>query len=226
VTAVVADGRGRRTLTLRAPVAFAALWLAPRLGAFEAAHPDIDLRLQTEVWPGDGELGAVDAEIRHGAGRWPGAVAQRLSRDRLTLAVHPDHARADPLATIEAAGGLITVVGYSSGWPAWFAALDLTPPTLTAWPVDSELVAAAAAEAGRGAVLARLPLYTRLIDTGRLVTPFADSAVEEGFFLLADPDRLRSSVGDDFAGWLRAAFSEPGASTAVAVGRTDPETGR
>ena len=34
-----------RPVTISASVGVAALWILPRLGAFHAAHPDIDIRM-------------------------------------------------------------------------------------------------------------------------------------------------------------------------------------
>ncbi len=37
------DGRGRKLLSVGAVGSFAIAWLLPRLAAFEAAHPEVDL---------------------------------------------------------------------------------------------------------------------------------------------------------------------------------------
>jgi len=43
-------GSGRLQVTVHSPVSLAALWLAPKLPAFNAAHPSIDIRLSSVIW--------------------------------------------------------------------------------------------------------------------------------------------------------------------------------
>src|ERR1700760_4282452 len=74
LTAAVA---GRR-LTLTAPPSFAAKWLVPRLGRFEAAHPQVDVWLQAGMEVVDFAAGEIDLAIRYGAGGYA-----RLEVDRL-----------------------------------------------------------------------------------------------------------------------------------------------
>ena len=59
---------GRR-LTITAAPSFAAKWLVPRLGRFEAAHPHVDVWLSADLDLVDFATGEVDVAIRYGAGR-------------------------------------------------------------------------------------------------------------------------------------------------------------
>ncbi len=63
---------GERPVSVRAPISFAVLWLAPRLRSFVAAYPDIDIRLCTSVWADAMAQDDADVELRFGDGRWPG----------------------------------------------------------------------------------------------------------------------------------------------------------
>ena len=56
----------RAHVTLSATPAFAAKWLVPRLAAFQAQHPDIDLHVHASNAPVDLEAGNVDLAIRYG----------------------------------------------------------------------------------------------------------------------------------------------------------------
>lgn len=67
-----------RFLTISVSPTFAATWLVRRLGAFNAAFPEIDVRLQTTNRVVDFVRDAVDVGIRFGAGRYPGTEAIRL----------------------------------------------------------------------------------------------------------------------------------------------------
>ena len=63
--------RGRNDhVTLSVSTAFANYWMVPRLGEFNAAHPDIDLRLQTSDREPDLVAESISLGIRRGYGNW------------------------------------------------------------------------------------------------------------------------------------------------------------
>ena len=70
-----APQRPRRRLRIGLLSSFATRWLAPRLPAFSAAHPDIELQLQPDIGLADVAGGEVDAAIRYGRGPGPCARA-------------------------------------------------------------------------------------------------------------------------------------------------------
>jgi LysR family glycine cleavage system transcriptional activator len=65
-------------LTVTCMPSFAARWLVPHLGAFRARHPDIDVRIAADERVVDFTRDEVDVAIRHGLGKWPGVVSERL----------------------------------------------------------------------------------------------------------------------------------------------------
>src|SRR5579863_7862833 len=71
---------GRR-LTLTAAPSFAAKWLVPRLGRFEAAHPQVDVWLSADMELVDFANGEVDLAVRYGGGAYPGLEAIRLIQE-------------------------------------------------------------------------------------------------------------------------------------------------
>ena len=52
--------------------AFASKWLVPRLERFDAAHPDIDVRISASLEVVDLDREGFDAAIRLGRGSYPG----------------------------------------------------------------------------------------------------------------------------------------------------------
>jgi DNA-binding transcriptional LysR family regulator len=77
--------RRRPLLRISTMAPFAATWLVPRLGRFTAAHPWIDVSLQTTpdlVAVGRGP-GCVEVAIRHGLGNYSGLESVRLLQPRL-----------------------------------------------------------------------------------------------------------------------------------------------
>lgn len=65
-------------LTVSVPPSFAAQWLVTRLYRFQGEHPEIDIRLSSTNRLVDMEREGVDLCIRHGAGRYPGVISERI----------------------------------------------------------------------------------------------------------------------------------------------------
>ncbi|QGY00067.1 LysR family transcriptional regulator [Roseovarius faecimaris] len=66
-------------VTLSASTAFAHYWMVPRLSDFHAAHPDIDLRLQTSDREPDIGAEGISLAIRRGLGDWPGCKSHLIA---------------------------------------------------------------------------------------------------------------------------------------------------
>jgi LysR family transcriptional regulator, glycine cleavage system transcriptional activator len=69
---------------------FASAWLMPRLPAFMAEHPEIELVIESSLQVLDFDSDAVHAGVRVGDGTWPGLVAQRLMDLHATPVATPD----------------------------------------------------------------------------------------------------------------------------------------
>jgi LysR family glycine cleavage system transcriptional activator len=76
-------------LKVTATNTFASNWLAPRLGAFQLAHPKIAVRLEVSGRLVDFTREEVDVGIRTGAGEWAGLTAHRLMGDEYTPMLSP-----------------------------------------------------------------------------------------------------------------------------------------
>ena len=80
---------GRR-LTVTVPPSFASKWLLPRLGAFEALHPDVDVWVSAGMELTDFTSGEIDLAIRYGAGRYPGLEVIRLMQETVIPVASPE----------------------------------------------------------------------------------------------------------------------------------------
>jgi LysR family transcriptional regulator of beta-lactamase len=78
-------GRGRELLSVGVVGTFAIGWLLPRLAGFEAAHPEVDLRLTTNNNRVDIAEEGLDFAIRFGDGAWHGTEAMLLFPAPLTV---------------------------------------------------------------------------------------------------------------------------------------------
>lgn len=83
--------RRRSDLIVSTTSAFAATWLASRIGRFTARHPRIEVQILTtpELVPVGTGPGNADVTIRHGLGDWPGLDVKRLLQPRLVPVASP-----------------------------------------------------------------------------------------------------------------------------------------
>jgi DNA-binding transcriptional LysR family regulator len=83
---------GAARVTLATTIAFASLWLMPRLRRLHAAYPDIELRiLAIDSFP-DMEDEGIDLLVRFGYGNWPHLVTRALFEDEIIPVCSPSYA--------------------------------------------------------------------------------------------------------------------------------------
>ena len=193
------DGRGRELLSVGAVGSFAVAWLLPRLAGFEAAHPEVDLRLSTNNNRVDIAEEGLDFAIRFGDGAWHGTDAVPLFPAPLTVLCSTEVA-ARLKTPADLAGETLLRSYRSDEWPAWFAAAGVaeTPP-LTGPVFDSAALMVEAALAGQGIALAPAVLFE-----GRAARPFAPEIDRGGYWLTRLKSKRPSPAMTAFETWLRA----------------------
>ncbi len=183
-------------------------WLAPRLGAFQIAHPRIAVRLEASSRVIDLQREGVDMALRGGQGQWPGVTAHFLIPAVQTPLCSPDFlARIGGLSRPE---DLLDVprVGVAREWEEWFqaagasVATDRLDPRLAS---DAQALEVASALAGHGVALGSPIFFARELVEGRLVQPFEAVARYMGGYWLAYPsDRARVRKIAAFRDWVLA----------------------
>jgi DNA-binding transcriptional LysR family regulator len=167
-TAELFGGRTqRRTVRLRCPISFAALWMAPRLPAFFADCPDTRLEIVTAHAPADYEIEPDGLDVRFGMGAFPGRTSYRLTWERLVPASAPMLKQTHQNWT---EWPLLAIVGARELWSDWFAAAGVVPIQKPVLRCDSFILAFEAARAGAGVLLASRPLADLALARGDLVT--------------------------------------------------------
>jgi LysR family transcriptional regulator, regulator of gene expression of beta-lactamase len=199
------DGRGRELLSVGAVGSFALAWLFPRLAAFEAAHPEVDLRLSTNNNRVDLAEEGLDFAIRFGDGAWHGTEASLLFPAPLTILCGTE-AAARLKMPADLAGETLLRSYRSEEWPAWFeaAGMERTPP-LTGPVFDSAALMVQAALAGHGVALAPAILFE-----GRAARPFAAEVDLGGYWLTRLKSRRPTAVMTAFEDWLLAEAAATG----------------
>ncbi len=121
---------------LRCQYSVAAKWLAPRLAAFRAAHPDIELRVLARRYHTDPRAEGADLAIYYSRGPLPGIRQDRLFAGKVIVVAAP--ALAETLPRRPRAADLLERPllhtwtadrGWSEpDWATWFAAAGIELP--------------------------------------------------------------------------------------------------
>lgn len=204
------DGRFREVLTVGAVGTFAVGWLIPRLAQFQEAHPFVDFRLFTNNNRVDLAGEGLDYAIRFGDGAWHGTEAEPLFAAPLSPVCAP--AIASRLhEPADLAGELLLRSYRSDEWVNWFAAAGVDSPVVRGAVFDSSLTMAEAAVQGAGVALLPVSLFTRELQAGRLVRPFAIE-IENGSYWLTRLKSKRTTLAMNvFRDWMLSSTA-PGAS--------------
>jgi LysR family transcriptional regulator, glycine cleavage system transcriptional activator len=160
-------------LTVAMMPSFAAKWLVPRLPAFRAAHPAIDIWIATFESQSGALAPEVDVAVRYGKGDWPGLVATKVLSEDIYPVCAPDLAvrlkSPDDLAAVT-----LLHDELREDWAMWLAAAGVSWIDSHRGPGfdDSGLLIQAAVE-GLGVALGRSALVEDDLADGRLARPFA-----------------------------------------------------
>jgi DNA-binding transcriptional LysR family regulator len=190
------------SVSLRSPVSFATLWLAPRLPRLMARLPQLALSIATVHIPGDYERAESDLEVRFGDVTAPGREMIRLARESLTpvcapaLATHGDDAWAR--------APLITVIGAREMWAEWFTFAGTPPSGTSRLKVDTFIAAYEAARAGTGVLLGSRPLIDGALAAGSLVRlSDLELTTARGHVLVYRAGSTQRPLVGDVVDWLR-----------------------
>lgn len=201
-------GRGLEgALVVGAPAGFAARWLAPRLGGFLAAAPDLMIELVSLEAEEDFTQTRLDIAVLRGRGVWTGARARALFPETLAVVAAPALAAAVPGAAEEIDFAALPTLQNASRpdlWLTWLRRAGRRHRGAIRGPrfARSEPMIAAAC-AGLGlAVLPTLYVETELA-SGALEAPFgAPVASEDSWWAVRPERRAPTAAALRFERWL------------------------
>jgi LysR family transcriptional regulator, glycine cleavage system transcriptional activator len=197
-------------LTLSVTPSMASAWLVPRLAGFLAAHPQVEINLQSESAMVDFQRdGAIDAALRIGQGKWPGVAAEHLFDEWVAPVASP--------ALVERMGGLPEAEDLHRWpllgdpdrddlWNDWFARFGgVAPNRFVASFDDSEALHRGAA-AGVGVALGKLTRVRLLLESGQLLllTPHQRLQTDYAHYLVYPPRSAEHLGLQAFRQWLHA----------------------
>lgn len=211
-TASVRATTTARQVAITTTPGFASLWLIPRLARFTATHPGVDVRISATLEVLDLERSGIDVSVRlrtienaEGSALFEETVTPvcsplLLKNHALPLTEPADLAGHTLLATDMPQGQPLTM-----DWEPWFRVMglpDMRMKNTLRFSQYSDVVAAAVA--GQGVAIGRLPLLAELLRDGRLVAPFSGAASRFGYFVNMAPRSAGNSDAQDFVRWLIA----------------------
>ena len=215
-TRALLDSCATQRLRISTTPSFAVHWLLPRLADFIAAHPAIDIGVESSSRLVNLNDGQIDVALRFGAGRYPGCYSELLMHDRIFPVCSPDYARRHRLADPPDLAGVSFLCAQGEPWAWWFAAAGIAAdePARGLTFSDSSLMLQAAI-AGQGLGLARLSVVGEALAAGSLVRPFAASAeTPHSHYFVCRRDQLERPAVAAFRRWIAACITDYGGQRA------------
>ncbi|MDR7094298.1 LysR substrate-binding domain-containing protein [Hydrogenophaga laconesensis] len=213
-SARVRPGPRLRQVAMTCTQGFASLWLIPRLARFTANHPEVDVRISASMAIMDLERHRLDMAVRFvPSSIGPGKAlfeetlqplcAPSLLRQKTAPLRQPADLARHTLLTVEKHAG----TALTSDWDPWFQVMGLQDMRMKNTVQFTQYAdAVAAAVAGQGVVIGRLPLLQSLVDAKQLVAPFRSggAATRRGYYVEMAAHAHDNADALDFANWLRA----------------------
>ena len=197
-------------LRLKLPPTFAIRWLVPRLAAFHALHPRIDVQITTSHEPADFDREDIDACIHSKREPPAGSGFRRLFGEVLVPVCSPRLLRRKPRLHAPrdlARHQLLCSMNRPHDWPTWFAAARISDIDGNGGlKFDNAALAYQAAIDELGVMIAQRALVVDDLASGRLVAPIDLAVRTRGAYYVVYPaDRPRSARLAAFEDWVVAA---------------------
>ncbi len=202
-----------RQVAITTTPGFASLWLIPRLAKFTANHPGVDVRVSATMEVLDLERSHIDVAVRFSP--MAKGLGQPLFEESVLPVCAPQLASGGPhplknaddlqhhtLLAVDTPQGM----ALTADWSPWFEIMGLSDLNMKSTMRFTQYAdAVAAAIAGQGVVIGRMPLLGELLRDGRLVAPFQGlAASRRGYFIATSPRAADNADAQDFVRWLHA----------------------
>jgi LysR family transcriptional regulator, glycine cleavage system transcriptional activator len=169
------DGDAVGPLFVTAAPAFAARWLVPRIAAFHAGHPQIELHIATSLRPPNFARDCLDVAIRYGQEKLPGLLVVPFFSTTMFPVASPR--LLNGVRSLRRPADLrhftLLHAEVDDGWPDWLRSAGLADLDVGTGPrfEHCELLPCAAEEA-QGVALAYGALVEGDLAAGRLIRLF------------------------------------------------------
>lgn len=209
-------------LTLSAIPGVMSSWLVPRLARLVAAHPELQLNLQSSVDLVNFERDPVDAAVRYGRGPWPGLITERLFGEWIAPVASPTLLQRMGDADPGDLGKWPLLGDPGDRWRDWFAQTRGEPPPRYVAHFDNTDALQRGALEGMGVALGRMVMARPLIEAG-LLTVLGNryQQIPEAYFLVY-PEHAKDHAGlRTFREWLLSEAGKYAEAMSYATGNSD-----
>lgn len=202
-TRELATARDRRDLLISVEVGLASAWLVPRLGRFQARHPDIDIVLDATDALIDFRSAQAEIGIRCGTGRYPGLKAEEIVRLVAFPVAAPALVRTLKLRQPDdLARATLLHQDSKRWWGNYLAHVGVSQALADAGPMLPSYNAVEAAIGGQGVALGDNVIAAAALLDGRLVRPFPTIDAEVAYYFVSPDGRRESDAARSFKEWL------------------------
>jgi len=204
----------RRRLRVRVPSFFASELFVPRLPAFCAAYPDVDIQIETQDPRPDTHPLTADVSILLTESVPEGLQAQRLFPIRLAAVCARAHAAAVARLGAQVFRELSLIVHKARpfAWGDWAEEVGLEPPEArNILELDTMAAVVRAAEAGLGVALVPEALCVRWFESGALLRIFSvELPLNDAYFLVCRGKDAEKPEVAALMAWALEEFRLPG----------------
>ena len=194
-------------LTVNVLPTFAIRWLLPQLNEFQERHPEIEVRITTNVRNIDFLQTEADAAVRFGNGDWPGLESRLLMTEEIVPVCSPTLLEKGPGLKLPADlkhYSLLHDINRPDTWRAWLNAVgEKSIDPERGLKLETTNLAVQGALQGLGIVCANPYMVSRELESGQLIEPFEyHLAVANGYYLVYPKGREDRPRLKAFETWL------------------------
>ena len=197
-------------LTISCTPGFAAFWLAPRIGAFRAICPDVDISIVTPRRLDDVSNPEADLFIAFGDGAMQGVEVALLQRVEFAPLISP--ILANRLGGLETAQDVLRAdllhLGDGTDWRRWLKAAGLPTAAADKGPVFSDMnLVYAATIAGQGVSMGDVIIGNAAMEAGQLIR-LGDVRIPspDAYYLCTPPQKIGMAPALAFRDWIAEAL--------------------
>ncbi|MCZ6488689.1 MAG: LysR substrate-binding domain-containing protein [Gammaproteobacteria bacterium] len=181
---------GTGSLTIRAPVSYASLWLSPMIDHFLKLYPGISLRLISSVWADELASDETDIDFRLGYGNWENCKSEMILKEVVIPVCNPRllNQKSNAFKQVRelAEFPLIHVMGIEDLWIKYLALADLKIDIdRRDIRVDSVVSALEIASSSDRIALLQKHFIRPFLESNRLVVPInIEMEIEQALYLV------------------------------------------
>lgn len=204
--AEIRDRSADRPVMVTLTPSFAETWLMPRIGAFWAAQPEIEIRLAPSMALADLRRDGIDIAIRFGDGNWPGCDVEPLDLSRFAVVAAPGYSDAEGLdALLAERRHTWFFSSATSEQRIWGAAIGVDFDRETVREMPSNALVLGAVRAGLGLAVQSRTLVEADLVAGALVPLHEENDARGLRYHIVTRPGLLSPGAKVFRNWLRKA---------------------